>query len=214
MFWDKPAFQELFMHQPFGKWSVPRADIDADRGKRIAACFHGRSLFSGAGGVMKNFIRFAGISILAMSLGIVLAPRAYSFAQQTSNSFGGQFQALITQAQNFIDNASPSLAAHLATSIILFGIAGIFLIIYLLVIVPIRIHSIQKEIRTHGEQIEAMKSEIHLSSELFLDARREYQGKGAVEKAHNENVVGKSRLHMLMSSERQAQQTKHDGKHA
>lgn len=163
---------------------------------------------------MKNIIRSAGIFILALSLGIVLAPRAYSFAQQTSDSIGGQFQALITQAQNLIDNASPSLAAHVATSLILVGIAGIFLIIYLLLIVPIRIRSIQKEIRNHGEQIEAMKSEIHLSSELFLDARREYQGKGAVEKDQKENVVGKSRLHGLMFHERQAQQIKHDGKHA
>jgi hypothetical protein len=163
---------------------------------------------------MKSIIRSAGIFILAMSLGIILAPRAYNLAHQTGNAFGGQFQAIVAQAQSYIDTASPNLAAHLATSLILMGASAVFLLLYLLVIIPIRISSIQREIRSHGEQIESMKSEIHLSSELFLDARREYKGKSAVEKDHEQNVEAKSRLHRFVFPVRQAQPLRREGKHA
>ena len=123
---------------------------------------------------MRNLARMAGLFILALLLGIFLAPRAQSLAQLTGSALRGQVQAVTLQMQSSMDAAAPDVAVHVATILLVLGAAIVASIVYLLVFLPLRIHSMQRELRSQREQIQAMKSEVHLSSELLLGARREY----------------------------------------
>jgi len=141
---------------------------------------------------MKTFIRMSGVFILALSLGVLLAPRALSMALMTANAVQDQIQTFAQQMQTSMDAAAPGVAVHVATVLIAVGAVIAASFIYLLVFVPLRIHSMHSEMRRQREEIQAMKSEIHLSSELLMDARRDYQtheGSGAGAEA------ARSRLH-------------------
>ncbi|HEV2348688.1 MAG TPA: hypothetical protein VG028_02470 [Terriglobia bacterium] len=127
---------------------------------------------------MKTFIRTTGLFILALSIGILLAPRAGSIAQLTASALRNQIHALAGQIQGSLDAAAPEVAVHIATVLIGLGAVGLTLFLYLLVFMPLRIHSMQREMRRQREQLQSMMSEVHLSSELLLDARRDYQAQG------------------------------------
>ncbi|MHB8653697.1 MAG: hypothetical protein ACYDA9_07450 [Terriglobia bacterium] len=109
---------------------------------------------------------------------------------------------MATQVQSFVDASSPSLAFHLATLLIAAGAAIVIFLIYLLVFVPIRIYSMQREIRSQGEQIEAMKSEIRISNRLMLEARAKYEPQSGMDVEKHE-LAAKSRLHQSMRGKEQ-----------
>lgn len=164
------------------------------------------------GGDMKTFIRTAGIFILALFLGIILAPRAHIMANLTGGAFKEQVHAIAIQVQGLVDASSPSVAFHLATILLAAGAVVVIFFIYLLVFVPIRIYSMQREIRSQGEQIQSMKSEIHLSNELLLEARAKYQAPPKIERGiEMDENASKSRLHQFIFSDRSEQQTKIEG---
>lgn len=144
---------------------------------------------------MKSMIRITGLCILALALGVILAPQVYSLGQQTTSEFQEQAIALVAQLQNYVDAASPNVAAHMAAILLGAGGVAVALFVYLLVFVPIHLYSLQREIRGQGEQIDSLKREIHLSSDLFLEARRGYTAQHENEKEHAE---GKSRLRQLI----------------
>jgi len=125
---------------------------------------------------MKSLIRTVGIFVVALSLGIILAPRVQSMVQLTAAAVQGQVQSGSAQLQSSLDAAAPNVASHLATLLIVVGALTLSTLVSLVIFVPLRIHSIQHEIRAQREEIQAMKSEIHLSSELLMDARRNYKG--------------------------------------
>ena len=154
---------------------------------------------------MKTFIRTAGIFILALSLGILLAPRAGSMAQLTASALRNQIQSIAAQLQSSMDAAAPGVALHMATILIALGAVMVASFIYLLVYVPVRIHSMHREMRRQREQIQAMKSEVHLSSELLLDARRDYEAHGG-DRAGQESA--RMRLHQWTTPRRDGGQTK------
>jgi hypothetical protein len=155
---------------------------------------------------MKTFIRTAVLFILALTLGILLAPRAGSIAGLTASALGDQIQSMALQLQTSVDALTPGVAIHLATIIIALGAVIVAAFFYLLVFVPLRIHSMHREMRRQREEIQAMKSEIHLSSELLLDARREYEGPGG--KLPQREAAARARLREWTVPRRDGQQTK------
>ncbi|HLY61677.1 MAG TPA: hypothetical protein VKV95_13100 [Terriglobia bacterium] len=160
---------------------------------------------------MKTFLRMAGVFVLALSLGIFLAPRAGSVAQLTASALGDQIQSIAAQLQSSMDALTPGVAVRVATLLIVLGavIAGSFL--YLLVFVPLRIHFMHGEMRRQREEIQAMKSEIHLSSELLMDARRDYEGQSG--KVQQREVAARARLRQWTFPGRDGQQTKDAARH-
>lgn len=154
---------------------------------------------------MKTFIRSAGLFILALSLGILLAPRAGGIAQLTGSALLDQIQLISGQIQSSLDAATPGVAIHIATLLLALGAVIVASFIYLLVFVPIRIHSMHREIRRQREQIQSMKSEVHLSSELLLDARRDYDMQGM---SHAQHEVARPRLQRWTGPRRDGHQTK------
>ena len=140
--------------------------------------------------------------MLALLLGIILAPRAHVLAHLTGGAFREQVHGMATQVQSFVDASSPSFAFHLATLLIAAGAAIVIFFIYLLVFVPIRIYSMQREIRSQGEQIESMKSEIRISNRLMLEARAKYEPQPGMDIEKHE-LAAKSRLHQSMRGNEQ-----------
>lgn len=142
---------------------------------------------------------------MALSLGILLAPRAGSIAELTARAVADQIQSMALQLQSSIDALTPGLAIHLATILIALGAVIAASFFYLLVFVPLRIHSMHGEMRRQREEIQAMKSEIHLSSELLLDARRDYEGQGG--KLSQREAAARARLREWTVPGRDGQQT-------
>ena len=160
---------------------------------------------------MKAFTRTAGVFILALSLGILLAPRAGSVAELTARAMGDQIQSMALQLESSMDALTPGVAIHLATILIVLGGLIVASFFYLLVFVPLRIHSMHREMRRQREELLAMKSEIHLSSELLMDARRDYAGEGG--KLPQREASARARLRQWTFPGRDGQQAKDASRH-
>jgi len=108
---------------------------------------------------MKSLIRTLGIFVVALSLGIFLGPRVESMVQLTAAAVQGQVQSGSAQLQSSLDAAAPGVASHLATLLIVLGAIMLSTLISLVIFVPLRIHSMKREIRAQREEIQSMKSD-------------------------------------------------------
>ncbi len=125
--------------------------------------------------MMRSFIRGAGIFIVAAGLGVLLAPNAHLLTHQAGEALHEQTRDVLAQAQTFVAGASPTWAAHLATILIIGAASAALLIAYLVVSVPIRLASMQRQIRRQKEEISSLRGELQVSSELLREARRDLQ---------------------------------------
>jgi hypothetical protein len=167
----------------------------------------GRHLGAPEEEIMKSLIRTLGIFVVALSLGIFLGPRVESMVQLTGAALQGQVQSGSAQLQSSLDAAAPGVASHLATLLIVLGAIMLSTLISLVIFVPLRIHSMKREIRAQREEIQSMKSEIHLSSELLMDARRNYRVQEH-EKKESEPVRPSSGLRQWVAPRRAPQHAK------
>lgn len=133
---------------------------------------------------MKSMIRVMTLFFLALVLGVILAPRVYSVAHQTGYSFQGQVNSIILEMQGTAQNISPTAAALAPAILAGAGALAAALFVYLLLFVPYRIYALQRQIRRQGEQIDSLRREIYLSSDLFIDARRNNKAQIENERAH------------------------------
>jgi hypothetical protein len=143
---------------------------------------------------VKKYFLVAGIALVIVLIGVILTPqgtRLFALAGERALARGQGAVSAFSDLRTLLGLTLPRAAAYVTDALLVVLAALGLLFIHLLVMVPVQLHGLQRQVRSLDEQTNALRQELAQANALLREAAERLR---QTRRLHEGGIVTKSPL--------------------